>query len=70
MRRSLLRYVSYAGVIIAVFGVVFHLQGQGVVGPEASFMYKSQDWITLGVVIAMVGAVIVAASTIIKIRRV
>jgi hypothetical protein len=46
------------GVIILLLGIVFHFQGQGVVGPESSFMYLNPDWITYGLQIAIAGLVI------------
>ncbi len=46
------------GVIIFLLGIVFHFQGQGVVGPESSFMYLNPDWITYGLQIAIAGLVI------------
>ncbi len=46
------------GVIILLAGIVFHFQGQGVVGPESSFMYLNPDWITYGLQIAIAGLVI------------
>ena len=38
-----------------VFGLIFHFQGQSVVGPETSFMYSNPEWITYGIVILIVG---------------
>ncbi|MEE8180511.1 MAG: hypothetical protein V3T67_01585 [Nitrosopumilaceae archaeon] len=46
------------GVIILLSGIVFHFQGQGIVGPESSFMYLNPDWITYGLQIAIAGLVI------------
>jgi len=46
------------GVIILLSGIVFHFQGQGVVGPESSFMYLNPDWISYGLQIAIAGLVI------------
>ncbi len=46
------------GVIILLSGIVFHFQGQGVVGPESSFMYLNPDWIAYGLQIAIAGLVI------------
>ena len=41
------------GVILVIFGIIFNFQGQGVVGPESSFMYQNQEWIDYGVMISM-----------------
>jgi len=46
------------GSIILLSGMVFHFQGQGMVGPESSFMYSNPDWITYGLQIAILGLVI------------
>jgi len=46
------------GVIILLSGIVFHFQGQGIVGPESSFMYLNPDWISYGLQIAIAGLVI------------
>ena len=42
-------------------GIIFHLQGQGVVGPESSFMYLNPQWITNGQQIAILGLIIIGA---------
>lgn len=49
------------GTIVLIFGIIFHLQGQSVVGPESSFMYSNPDWITYGIQIAIAGIIIVGA---------
>ncbi|HJJ23288.1 MAG TPA: hypothetical protein OQH54_06200 [Nitrosopumilus sp.] len=48
------------GTIILIFGIIFHLQGQSVIGPKSSFMYSNPDWITYGTQIVIVGIIIVA----------
>ena len=47
-----------SGTIITIFGFIFHLQGQAVVGPESSFMYSNPDWINYGIQIVVVGIII------------
>ena len=49
------------GITILIFGLIFHLQGQSVIGPESSFMYSNPDWITYGIQIAILGIIIAAA---------
>ena len=49
------------GAIILIFGIIFHLQGQSVIGPESSFMYSNPEWITYGIQIVILGIIIVAA---------
>lgn len=46
------------GAIVIIFGGLFHLQGQSIVGPESSFMYSNPDWITYGIEIIIVGIAI------------
>jgi len=48
------------GTIISILGLVFHLQGQSIVGPESSFMYSNPDWVTYGIQIIIIGIVIFA----------
>jgi len=58
------------GIIILIFGLIFHLQGQSVIGPESSFMYSNPDWITYGIQIAVLGIIIVVVGIgISKIKR-
>ncbi len=58
------------GIIILIFGIIFHLQGQSVVGPESSFMYSNPEWITYGTQIAIAGAIIIAGGIMInRIKR-
>ncbi len=58
------------GTIILIFGLIFHLQGQSVIGPESSFMYSNPDWITYGTQIAILGIIIVVVGIgISKIKR-
>ena len=40
------------------FGIIFHFQGQAVIGPESSFMYSNPDWINYGFQIVIVGIII------------
>jgi len=49
------------GAIIVILGLVFHLQGQSVIGPESSFMYSNPEWITYGIQIVIAGIIIVVA---------
>ena len=51
--------VIISGIIVMIFGVIFQFQGQGIVGPESSFMYESSDWINNGIYIGMIGVIII-----------
>ena len=46
------------GISVLIFGLIFHFQGQSVIGPESSFMYSNPDWITYGIQIAIIGIII------------
>jgi len=50
------------GDVIMMFGIVFHFQGLGKIGPESSFMYQNPDWITFGTEIAIFGLSIIVGS--------
>jgi len=47
------------GIITFIFGVIFDLQGQSIVGPESSFMYANPDWITYGIEIMIIGTIVI-----------
>lgn len=49
------RAVSIIGTTIFIFGVIFYLQSQAVVGPESSFMYANPEWEINGIQIAIAG---------------
>ena len=55
--KSLLIIIS--GIIVMIFGIIFQFQGQGVIGPESSFMYQNQNWIDNGIYIGMAGVIII-----------
>ena len=42
-----------------IFGIVFQFQGQGVIGPESSFMYENSSWINNGIYIGMIGVMVI-----------
>jgi len=54
------------GAGISILGVIFHLQGQSVIGPESSFMYANPDWVSFGIQIVILGIIISAAGMSIK----
>ena len=51
--------IIISGIIIMIFGITFQFQGQGMVGPESSFMYQNQSWIDNGIYIGMLGVIII-----------
>ena len=60
------RLVSIAGIVAMLSGVVFHLQGQAVVGPESSFMYSNPDWTLYGIQIAIAGMAVCIAGVVFR----
>ena len=54
------RPIIISGLVIIGFGILFHLQGQSVVGPESSFMYSNPEWISYGLGIAITGLIIMS----------
>ena len=57
------------GIITFIFGLIFDLQGQSIVGPESSFMYANPDWITYGIQIMIGGGVIIGIGSALKMLR-
>ncbi len=57
------------GLIVIITGIIFHLQGQGIVGPESSFMYSNPDWITYGQQIAIAGILVTGFGVAVRISK-
>ena len=57
------------GGIVFIFGLIFDLQGQSIVGPESSFMYANPDWITYGIQIMILGITIIGIGVLLKILK-
>jgi hypothetical protein len=57
------------GVIVMIFGIIFHLQGQAIVGPESSFMYSNPEWVTYGQQITIIGIFLIGIGIVIKISK-
>ena len=51
--------IIISGILVMIFGIIFHFQGQGMIGPESSFMYQNQNWIDNGIYIGMLGVIII-----------
>ena len=58
-----------AGILFIIFGLIFHLQGQSILGPESSFMYSNPEWITYGLEIIILGFLIVISGVILGILK-
>ena len=63
------RVIVFIGTIIFILGIIFHLQGQSMVGPESSFMYANPEWVSYGIQIAISGIIISGVGISIKIRK-
>jgi len=50
--------IVISGGIMSIFGIIFHLQGQSVIGPESSFMYANPEWVSYGIQIVIAGIII------------
>ena len=61
--------IVVTGIILVIFGIIFNFQGQGMIGPETSFMYQSDDWIDYGIVISMAGVILVLIGYIVEKKK-
>jgi hypothetical protein len=52
-------WIVLPGILLALAGFVFTLQGLGILGPSSGFMYKSPTWIYSGLGIFFVGILLV-----------
>ena len=59
------KFISVIGIIIGISGLIFHLQGQSIVGPESSFMYANPEWVNYGLQIMISGIVILSVGFVI-----
>lgn len=48
------------GILLALAGTVFTLQGMGIVGPDNGFMFNNPAWIYQGVATAVIGLLTLA----------
>ena len=53
------------GIIVTIFGMVFFLQGQSLIGPKSSFMYSNPQWVMNGQWIAAIGVIILVVGLLI-----
>ncbi len=72
--RKLIQFVGsivivIPGIVLVIFGIIFNFQGQGMVGPESSFMYQSEDWIDYGIIISMVGVILILIGYVVEKKR-
>jgi len=46
------------GTLVFLAGLVFMLQGDGIVGPNSSFMFQNATWVAAGDGLMIVGAAV------------
>ena len=51
--------ITIIGITIIISGIIFHLQGNSIIGPESSFMYSNPEWVTHGIQISVSGAIMI-----------
>ena len=61
--------IIISGIIVMSFGIVFQFQGQGMIGPESSFMYENPSWIDNGIYIGMIGVIIILIGYFVEKKR-
>jgi hypothetical protein len=59
------RPLIITGIIVGIFGSIFHLQGKSIVGPESSFMYSNPEWVSYGLQMIIVGIIILSVGFVI-----
>ena len=57
------------GIILVIFGIIFSFQGQGMLGPEASFMYENQEWVDNGIIISMIGVILILIGYVVEKKK-
>lgn len=60
--RSSVPLLMLVGVLVLLAGVVFTMQGIGVVGPVGSLMYDNPTWVYQGIATAVIGLLILAGA--------
>ena len=58
------------GILLFLAGLVFTLQGMGIVGPDSSFMFNNPTWTYQGITAVIVGLVIIVGGLFLGRRRV
>ncbi len=61
--------LTLIGILLALAGAVFTLQGSGGVGPQSSLMFDSPTWIYQGVAVAAIGLLTLSAGLVLGRKR-
>jgi hypothetical protein len=54
-------YLVVPGILFALAGFIFTLQGLGIVGPTSSFMFRSDTWVYQGLIVFFFGILLTLA---------
>lgn len=57
-----------AGIMVVILGIIFHFQGNGVIGPDSSFMYANPEWVTYGLEVVSLGVLILGVGILLKLK--
>lgn len=68
-RATLVLIALFLGALFFLAGLVFTLQGYGIVGPNSSFMFKNPTWIYDGISILIVGLILIGLGMAFRPRR-
>jgi hypothetical protein len=52
-------YLVIPGILFALAGFIFTLQGLGIVGPTSSFMFQNTTWVYQGLVVFLLGGLLI-----------
>jgi uncharacterized membrane protein len=61
--------IIIAGIILVIFGIIFSFQGQGMIGPETSFMFENEGWIDYGIAISGIGVILILIGYVVEKKK-
>ena len=61
--------IIIAGIILVIFGIIFSFQGQGMIGPETSFMFENEGWIDYGMTISVIGVILILIGYVVEKKK-
>ena len=63
------RWVIIVGFVLVIMGIIFHLQGNSLIGPSSSFMYANPEWTFNGLIIIGIGTSVIVIGMYMKSRK-
>jgi len=57
------------GALLALAGLVFTLQGMGMVGPDYSSMFESPAWIDQGIAVVAIGVIALSGGVWLSLKK-